>query len=154
MHERDEVSRYAHRALFLTHQYIIQTRARQAAKRAHRDEQCIGIGVGKARHHPVAINTRGRHLVLHDDFDVFFERWYWRVNGCHFLAALDAAEPFFHQWLCLRRIDVACQNQNGIIWTIMVGKPCLHIIQRGRRQVFKAADRAMMIRVTNGEKRL
>ena len=149
--EWNEIRRRANSSLFLTDKDIIQTRTRQSAKRAHRDEQCIGIGVCKTRHHPIAIDARGRHLVLHADFDVFFERWHKRIDRGHIFAALNLAEPFFYQWLGLRRIDVTGQNQNRIIWAIMVDEPVFHIIERSRRQVFKAADRTMMIRVANGE---
>ena len=151
VHERDHICRNAHDALFLTHKDIVQTRAGQATKRAHANVQRICIRVGQSRHHPVAINTCGRNLVLHHDFNRLFQRRYRRVDGRNIFAALDAAEPFFNERFGLRGVDIACQHEHRIIWTIMVGEPIFHVIQRCRRQVFQAANRVMMIRVANGE---
>ena len=131
--EWNEIRRRANSSLFLTDKDIVQTRTRQSAKRAQSNEQRIRVGIGKTWHNPIAINTRGRHLVLHDDFDVFFERWHRRIDWGHIFAALNLAEPFFHQWLRLGRIDVTGQNQNRIIWAIMVDEPVFHIIERSRR---------------------
>ena len=149
--EWNEIRRRANSSLFLTDKDIVQTRTRQSAKRAQSNEQRIRVGIGKTWHNPIAINTRGRHLVLHDDFDVFFERWHRRIDWGHIFAPLNLAEPFFHQRLRLGRIDVTGQHKNSVVRTIMVREPCLHVIQRGRRQVFKTADRVVVIGVTFGE---
>ncbi len=134
-------------ALVAAHQFVVQTRAGQAAQHRAGDVQIGRRRVEHAGHHPGAVQAGVRDAVLQRQVDPLRDGRHVGFGGVVLGPARDVAEIALDQRPGGRHVDVAGQHQHGVVRAVLVAMPVTQVLQRGGVQIGHRADGGMAIGV-------
>ena len=126
--------------LLVVHERLGQPRRQPVGENPRGDvERCV-VFVKVFRRRPADVDAFERDAIAHLDDALAVERRDVAGRPIQRRARRQVAEVLRHQLLGLGRIEVTRDDQREVVGCVVLPEELLDVVERGRRQVFHAAD--------------
>ena len=140
--------------LVAAHEGVVEARGGEAAEDGGADAERDGVRIEHAGHDPGAADAGLGDAVVQDFLDRGGEGRDVGSGRDIDRAARDGAEIAVHQGAGGRLVDVAGQDQHGVVGAVVVTEPVAHGLETGGVQIGHRADGRVAVGVADGEQRL